>query len=174
MLMRKRNALILTTAGLVVLLHYVQLGFVNQYMAIGDNRPDLLLLLTVFVGYRLGSEAGSVAGFAAGLIQDIGVDFLGLHALCKSLVGFASFYFAHRRVLLVDRYFLPLVVFSLSIGHDLLLYFLQSLGTTMDVFSLWIRLAVPNALYNTIVMYVLLMMIPQRAVEAYQGPSRYL
>ena len=60
----------------------------------------------------------------------------------------------------------------MSLLHDLLLYPIQTLGTPLDVFSLWSRLALPNALYNTVLMFVILMILPERATEAVREPSR--
>ncbi len=172
MLIRRQNMVLLVLSLLAALLHFIQLAFVNKHLAVGENVPDLLLLLIVFVGFRLGSIAGSTLGFAAGLLQDLVIDFYGLHALCKTVVGFVSPYFAGRRVLLVERFYLPLVTFAMSILHDLLWYPLQTLGTPLDVFSLWARLALPNAVYNTVLMFVILMMLPERATDAVRESPR--
>ena len=90
MLIRRQNRVLLALILLAALLHFIQLAFVNKHLAVGDNVPDLLLMLIVFTGFRLGSVTGASLGFAAGLLQDLVIDFYGLHALCKTLVGFVS------------------------------------------------------------------------------------
>jgi rod shape-determining protein MreD len=53
-------------------------------------RPDLMLLVPIVVGLAVGSEAGAVSGFAAGLTVDLFLQTpLGLSALSYCLVGFA-------------------------------------------------------------------------------------
>jgi rod shape-determining protein MreD len=59
-------------------------------LRIGDIAPDLPLIVVVLLALRRGPEFGCVAGFAAGLLQDVaGGGLLGIQALTKALVGFA-------------------------------------------------------------------------------------
>jgi len=52
-------------------------------------RPDLMVLLAVMAGYRLGPERGAIVGFAAGLSFDIVLSTpLGLSALVYTIVGY--------------------------------------------------------------------------------------
>jgi rod shape-determining protein MreD len=59
-------------------------------LRIGDIAPDLPLIVVVLLALRRGPEFGCVAGFAAGLLQDVtGGGLIGIQALTKALVGFA-------------------------------------------------------------------------------------
>src|SRR5262245_49673095 len=59
-------------------------------LRIGDVAPDIPLIIVVLLSLRRGPEFGCVAGFAAGLLQDVaGGGLLGVQALTKALVGFA-------------------------------------------------------------------------------------
>ncbi|MFC1614612.1 rod shape-determining protein MreD [Gemmatimonadota bacterium] len=61
-----------------------------RYLSFGEIYPDLFLVLVVFAGLNKGPEAGSVAGFFCGLAQDsFSFAFFGLHALTKTVIGFA-------------------------------------------------------------------------------------
>ena len=52
-------------------------------------RPDVMILLAVVAGYRLGPERGAIVGFASGLAFDIVLTTpLGLSALVYTLVGY--------------------------------------------------------------------------------------
>lgn len=54
-------------------------------------RPDLMVLLAVMGGYRLGPERGAIVGFAAGLSFDIVLSTpLGLSALVYTVIGYAA------------------------------------------------------------------------------------
>jgi rod shape-determining protein MreD len=69
-------------------------GFVQATFApalrIGDVTPDIPLIVIVLLALHRGSEAGCLAGFAAGLLQDVaGGGFVGVQALTKAVVGFA-------------------------------------------------------------------------------------
>ena len=59
-------------------------------LSVAGATPDLPLIVTVFWALRRGPEVGCVAGFVAGLLQDVSAGGLvGVQALTKALVGFA-------------------------------------------------------------------------------------
>ncbi len=61
------------------------------YMAVRWFRPDLPLLVLVFVATRRGPLAGVVAGFLTGIAADaVGTDFFGLSSFAYSLAAFAA------------------------------------------------------------------------------------
>lgn len=53
-------------------------------------RPDVMILLAIMAGYRLGPERGAIVGFAAGLSFDVVLSTpLGLSALVYTIIGYA-------------------------------------------------------------------------------------
>ncbi len=78
-------------ALLIALLHLLLL----PWMAILGVVPDLFLLLVLWIALRQGRFAGTIAGFAIGLLQDVLLaDVLGLNAFAKSIAGFVAGMFA--------------------------------------------------------------------------------
>jgi rod shape-determining protein MreD len=64
---------------------------VLEFVAIFDVKPDLQLILVVFLALRRGSMSGQIAGFVGGLLEDVvTLSPLGFHALVKALVGFCA------------------------------------------------------------------------------------
>jgi rod shape-determining protein MreD len=62
---------------------------VLEHAAIRGVKPDLALIVLVFVSVHGGAMAGQVAGFAAGLAQDaLSLPPLGLNALVRTVIGF--------------------------------------------------------------------------------------
>jgi rod shape-determining protein MreD len=58
-------------------------------LRIADVAPDIPLIVVVLLALRRGPEFGCVAGFAAGLLQDVAAGgLIGVQALTKALVGF--------------------------------------------------------------------------------------
>jgi rod shape-determining protein MreD len=56
---------------------------------VGGIMPDVPLILTVMIALRYGPESGCLAGFVAGLLQDVtGGGLVGVQALTKGLAGF--------------------------------------------------------------------------------------
>ena len=73
--------------GAAVLLQTTVLGFV----AVLGVKPDLQLILVVFLALRRGSMSGQIAGFVGGLLEDVvTLSPLGFHAIVKALVGFCA------------------------------------------------------------------------------------
>ncbi len=64
-------------------------------IALSGVVPDVLLVLVFWVALRHGQVAGTVAGFAIGLLLDVVMQGgLGVHAFAKTLAGFVVGFFA--------------------------------------------------------------------------------
>lgn len=73
--------------GAAVLLQTTVLRFVE----VNGVKPDLQLILVVFLALRRGSMSGQIAGFVGGLLEDVvTLSPLGFHAIVKALVGFCA------------------------------------------------------------------------------------
>jgi rod shape-determining protein MreD len=61
---------------------------VFRYIAILDVKPDLALIVLIFVALRRGSMTAQVAGFASGIVEDlVSVSPVGFHMLLRTLIG---------------------------------------------------------------------------------------
>ncbi|MBI5837598.1 MAG: rod shape-determining protein MreD [Candidatus Eisenbacteria bacterium] len=101
---------------------------VASRMSILGARPDLVLAAVVLLARRRGPLAGTLAGFAAGLMTDgLTPDRLGLHAL---LLGSVGYFFGHLRVNLLweTPAAAALILFLAGLMHELLLRVLLSGG----------------------------------------------
>jgi len=55
------------------------------------SRPDFLVLVVAYAGLVLGARPATIVGFVLGLIVDAEQpEYLGLHALALSVIGFTS------------------------------------------------------------------------------------
>lgn len=60
-----------------------------RYVSIGGVRPDLVLIIVVYLGLVRGPDVGSLSGFFFGLFKDaFSGTFLGGNALSKTIIGF--------------------------------------------------------------------------------------
>ena len=76
------------TALVVLVALVIQVTLLSRFSFEGA-RPDIMILLAVIGGYRLGPERGAIVGFAAGLSFDIVLSTpLGLSALIYTIVGY--------------------------------------------------------------------------------------
>jgi rod shape-determining protein MreD len=122
---------------------------VVQMLSVAGATPDLPFMMTVFWALRRGPEAGCVAGFVAGLLQDAtGGGLVGVQALTKGLAGFGM-------GLLVGRFWVsnPLVqvpgLVLLTVAEGLLRFgLLQLFHYPASLPALLADVILPQALYN--------------------------
>jgi rod shape-determining protein MreD len=78
-------------------------------IAIRGVRPDLALILLIFVSMRRGSMVGQVSGFATGFLEDLmNVSPLGFHSLMRTIIGYV--YGLLSGNMFIDPIFLPIVL----------------------------------------------------------------
>jgi rod shape-determining protein MreD len=78
-------------------------------IAIRGVRPDLALIVLVFVSLRRGSMVGQVSGFATGFLEDLmNVSPLGFHSLLRTIVGFL--YGLLSGNVFIDPFLMPIVL----------------------------------------------------------------
>jgi len=114
--------------------------------------PDVPLILTVLIALRNGPESGCLAGFVAGLLQDVtGGGLVGVQALTKGLAGFGM-------GLLVGRFWVtnPLVqvpgLVLLSVAEGLGRFLLLQMFHYPAAFGeLMLHVILPQALYNGLI-----------------------
>lgn len=170
---RKRNQLILSLLLTGLVFYFLQTALINPFLTVGSNVPDLLLILTVFVGIRLGQISGSLFGFTAGLLQDALIDFYGLNALCKTVIGFGAKYFKTERVLLIEKFYFPIVVFFSSLMHSILFFGFQSLDPNMNFYTLFMNYGLPNAVYSAVMAMILWFMTPNAFLNFIKYDAKY-
>jgi rod shape-determining protein MreD len=125
----------------------IQLALVHR-LAIGGIRPDLTVLLLVFLSLRRGPVVGTLLGFGLGLLQDLLVPAtLGMNMLAKSILGYAMGKLSGN--LLVGGLFLHVALIGVAVlVHDAV-YLLAYTGLDLPrFFAMFISQSIPTALYT--------------------------
>ena len=132
---------------------YLALAFVLQstwihHLQIADMRPDLILMVVVFVALLSGHLEATILGFLAGLCQDAySPPDLGLNALAKSIVGFGVG--AAREGLLADAVQVQVgVLVAAVLVHDLIFFAGSSSTSIGEVPYLMRRFSLGRARYT--------------------------
>ena len=95
----------LLAVGVCIMLQSTILGRI----AIRGVRPDLALIVLVFVSFRRGSMVGQVSGFVSGFLEDLmNVSPLGFHSLLKTVIGAIAGVFSGN--VFVDPFLMPMVL----------------------------------------------------------------
>jgi len=131
------------------------LAFVLQttwidFLEVFSLKPDLILLVLVYIALREGPLVAICMGFGVGFIQDVyhPAD-LGLNALSKSLIGFVVGYGRSRIV--ADNIQVQIgLLFGAVIFHDLIYYLGTSAIGVIDVPYFWLRYGLGRAIYTAL------------------------
>ena len=136
----------------LLLLHFL----IVPYIQLARVTPDLLLIFVIFLSVREGQVAGTVAGFALGLLLDLvggETSVLGLSALAKSVSGFVAgyFYSEGRSVPILGSYRFLLIVGGGSLLHNLIYFTVYLQGTAVGFADAVFLHAIPGALYCMVI-----------------------
>jgi rod shape-determining protein MreD len=78
-------------------------------IAIRGVRPDLALLVLIFVSMRRGAMVGQVSGFATGFLEDLmNVSPLGFHSLLRTVIGYV--YGLLSGNVFIDPFLMPIIL----------------------------------------------------------------
>lgn len=133
----------------LLLLFFAHLVF-YQYLSAGELYPDLFLVLVVFAGLRWGGIAGSLSGFLTGIVQDsFSYTYFGLHALIKTLLGFAigqtrSSYYSNNHLVQLA------IIFATKLLHDMLFYGIFMFHGPGGFWHQILFISTPAALYTAL------------------------
>ena len=95
-------------------------------ISVGGVKPDLSLIILVFISYRKGHVVGQLTGFFTGFIEDIiSLSPLGFHSLIKTIIGFLYGYLQGRIV--IDVIFIPVLFVTIATLFKLLSSWIISL-----------------------------------------------
>ncbi|MBN1523725.1 MAG: rod shape-determining protein MreD [Spirochaetales bacterium] len=106
--MKKTKIVLFTILASIVAL--VLQSTLFKVLQIWEVKPDLLLLVVIFIAIRGGSMHGQIAGFTAGMMQGFAAAPLplGIYAAVKTIIGF--FYGLLEGTVSIDPFFIQLLV----------------------------------------------------------------
>jgi rod shape-determining protein MreD len=120
-----------------------------RYIEILNWRPDLVLILLIMFSIQYGSVSGSTAGFFSGLLSDLlAGHLLGVGTLSKAITGFIA---GSMAGVFPDksRFLLTLIISGFI--HNLVYFFISTLGSDFSWRLLIFVYIVPNLFYTTLV-----------------------
>tara|TARA_B100002003_G_C13939733_1_gene456094 strand:- start:127 stop:627 length:501 start_codon:yes stop_codon:yes gene_type:complete len=144
--------------GLLLLAFIIQ-STVVEHISIRGIKPDIILIILIYVSLRSGSMMGVVLGFSIGLLQDFygPPANLGLNALCKSLLGFGVG--IGKEGLYKDSMLVLMLTLVISyITHDIIYHIIDARFTLDAVVSWFIGVSLPSVFY-TLVLFLLLIYV---------------
>ena len=135
---------------LLILAFILQTTWIHAFEIIG-LRPDLVVLVLIYIALRSGSFEATLLGFAIGLIQDIDMPHnLGLNALVNAIVGFAVGWV--RLHITAENFLVQIaLIFGAVLLHDLIYYIGDSSIVWSEIPFFWLRYGPGRALYTSLI-----------------------
>ncbi len=134
-----------------ILVAFIGETVVAPLVSIRGIAPDFSIIAVVLLGLALGAAPATVGGFLLGLVQDLSnPSFLGLHAVCKSLLGFSIGSIRSRFVFGVPVMEIMLIALSVF-AHDFLFLLVQSQFSDDSFLLPLLTKTLPVALYSGLV-----------------------
>lgn len=130
------------------------------YLPFMEYTPDFLLIVVVLIAFSSGTKAGFFSGLILGLIQDIFLGgFFGVYTVSKAILGLIAGLVegkVYKKNILIP----PIVVFFISILQEILLIpLLENLIFTINFWELFKSYIIKFALYNTVLTFLIYIII---------------
>lgn len=148
--------------GLLLLAFIIQ-STVVEHISIRGIKPDIILIILIYVSLRSGSLIGVILGFSVGLLQDFygPPANLGLNALCKSLLGFGVG--IGKEGLYKDSMLVLMLTLVISyITHDIIYHIIDARFTLDAVVSWFIGVSLPSVFYTLVLSLLLIYVFAYR------------
>ena len=137
--------------SLIFILGIILQSTLISLLSIEDIKPDLIIILLVIYGLQFGQISTTIAGFGIGLFQDFLISgVIGISSLSKSIAGFIAGTIGKKKRKNSLQLFV-LVLFCITLIHDVIFYTLYKFGTDMSLMKLLLRYSLPSTLYTVIV-----------------------
>ncbi|TGE31926.1 rod shape-determining protein MreD [Desulfosporosinus sp. Sb-LF] len=140
--------------AIMFLLSLILPGTLFHFWAWAGIKPDLLMLLTIYIAVHHRSPSGVIWGLGAGLLEDLYLGrYIGMYTLTLAVVAFVSYWLAerwYRENFLLTTFLVFLVT---AIGQILVAFL--SLGAGLQwSFGDITRLVIGVSLYNAVLVPV--------------------
>lgn len=142
----------LRTAIVGIVALTLQISFIPM-IEIGAWRPDLIILVVIFIGLRYGATQGILAGFILGVLQDsFSPHPVGISAFADTVTGFLA---GQVRQLKLAYNIRILAVIILILIQTSLFFLIYQLQTDVSYLYLVATRVFPNTLYTFLIAILL-------------------
>lgn len=139
----------------IIILCFLLQTTLFQRLALADEVPNLLLIITVSVAYMRGKTEGMFTGFFCGLLVDMYSDVLGIQALLFMIIGYVVGWC--NMIYYKDDYTLPIMLIGISdLFYNFFFYVFSFLlrGRLHLIYYLR-RIMLPELIYTVLISIVL-------------------
>lgn len=149
---------VLITALIIIVAFILQTSVFSNFELAGVT-PNIILIVTSYLGFFRGRKSGIIVGFSCGLLLDLFFDsYFGVYALSFMLIGYLNGVF--RKLIFVDEILFSILIVALSdllygIGNYFVFLFNKR---TSFIFYLF-NLILPEVIYTVVIAFFLYFII---------------
>ncbi len=127
---------------------------IMRFVSMEGITPDLLTIWVAYIAVQEGQLAGTIWGFAIGLLFDlVAGNFIGLSAVSKTTAGFTGGFFCseNRNPLTLASYRFLIVVLVVSAVNNILYFAIFTQGSDIGLIRAILEFGLATTFYTTIV-----------------------
>lgn len=134
---------------LIILALFLQTSWTNV-ISLWDIKPDLVIIVLVFIGITSGQIEAIVLGFFSGFLMDVyNPEWMGMNALSNSIIGFAVGY-SRVGVVAEDIQVQTTILFVASLMRDLIYFLCYTFPDPVQALYLILRYGLGTAVYTAV------------------------
>ena len=147
--MQKQNKLDYFKIGFIIVCTFLLQTYLVPVLEINIWRPDLILIIILFIGYKYGAISATIAGFILGIFQDsLSVSPVGISSFANCTVGFLAGSIREYKFKSNTAYLFTILLLLL---HGFLFYLIYHIKTETTYTYLIFTRIFPNTIYTFII-----------------------
>ena len=156
-----------------VLICFLLQTSVFNFLKLADVMPNILLILTVTMGFIRGKKVGIVIGFICGLLIDIfSGSVLGQYAFVYLMFGYVNGWF--HAYFYGDDILLPIGLLTANslVYSFVIFFFFFALRGRLQFFSYLVKVMIPEAVYTGIIALIIYKVLLEIDIRIRDGEKR--
>lgn len=170
-----KKALVIVTLIVIFLISYLLQSNFFSWFTIAGIKPNLFIILVLFIGLFAGRTTGSILGMTFGLLLDVFIGKkIGISGILLGIVGFAGGYL-DKNFSKDSKLTIILMCIGATIFFEIAYYFILSLIYQIEIELIpLVKIVVVEAIYNAIlviVFYPITQTVGYRVEEIFKGSN---
>jgi rod shape-determining protein MreD len=147
--MQRQNKFDYFKIGFIIVCAFLLQTYLVPVLEINIWRPDLIVIIVLFIGYKYGAISATLAGFILGIFQDsLSASPIGISSFANCIVGFLAGSIREYKFKSNTAYLFTILLVLL---HGFLFYLIYQFKTETTYTYLIYSRVFPNTIYTFII-----------------------
>ena len=150
--MQRPNKFEYIKMGFLIVCAFLLQTYLVPVLEINIWRPDLIVIIVIFIGYKYGAISATLAGFILGIFQDsLSASPVGISSFANCIVGFLAGSIREYKFKSNTAYLFTII---LLLFHGLMFYLIYHVKTEASYTYLIFTRVFPNTIYTFMIWLV--------------------